>query len=316
MKRFFYIVLTILTFFPAYAQQPTFDIVPLGVYGGTDEGNLSAYLIGQHNKNEFICFDAGTVGTGIKKAIELKTFTTTQSDVLKNYIKGYFITHGHLDHNSGLIINSPSDAKKPIYGFDFVIDIYKKHYFINDTWINFANEGQTPILNKYQYIYLKQKQTIALQNTNLEATAYELDHVKPYRSSAALIHDKNKNYILYLSDTGADRVEKSSQLKTLWKDVAPLIKKDKLKAILIEVSFPNSQPEHLLFGHLTPELLQEELASLAKFTGKKALKNLNIIVTHIKPEGENEQIIKTELFETNPFDVNYIFPEQGKKISL
>ena len=48
---------------------------------------------------------------------------------------------------------------------------------------------------KYQYIYLKQKQTIALQNTNLEATAYELDHVKPYRSSAALIHDKNKNYI-------------------------------------------------------------------------------------------------------------------------
>ncbi|UYW02333.1 3',5'-cyclic-nucleotide phosphodiesterase [Flavobacterium agricola] len=299
-----------------FAQTPSFDIVPLGVYGGGLEGNLSAYLIGEHNANEFICFDAGTVGSGIKKAVENKTFTTTEADVLQNYIKGYFITHGHLDHNSGLIINSPSDAKKPIYGFDFVIDIYKDHYFINSTWINFANDGQTPILNKYQYHYLTAKKPVALQNTKLTATPFVLDHVKPYKSSAALIADANQNYVLYLSDTGADRLEKSEQLKNLWQYVAPLIKNKQLKAILIEVSFPNAQPEHLLFGHLTPNLLQEELASLAQFTGKKALKNLNVIITHIKPEGDNEAVIQQELLAKNPYHVHYIFPKQGEKISL
>jgi len=299
-----------------FAQKPVFDVVPLGVYGGAIEGNLSAYLIGENNTNAFICFDAGTVGTGIKVAIEKQTFLTTQADVLQNYIKGYFITHGHLDHNSGLIINSPSDAPKPIYGFDFVIDSYKKHYFINDTWINFANQGEAPILGKYQYQYVTEGQAIPLQNTNLTATPFVLDHVKPYKSSAILVTDPEQNAILYLSDTGADRVEKSDQLKKLWKHIAPLIKTKKLKAILIEVSFPNSQPEHLLFGHLTPNLLQEELASLAKFSGNKALENLNVIITHIKPEGTNEMLIHQELLNNNPFQVNYIFPKQGEKISL
>jgi cAMP phosphodiesterase len=316
MKRILALLTVIGTFHINFAQNKSFDIVPLGVYGGGLEGNLSAYLIGESNKNSFVCFDAGTIGSGIKVAVEKGTFLVSENEVLKNYIKAYFITHGHLDHNSGLIINSPADAKKPIYGFDFVINIYKDHYFINDTWINFANEGQTPILNKYNYNYLTKGLPVTIPDTELTITPFELDHVAPYKSSAALIQNSVDNYVLYLSDTGADRIEGGSQLDSLWQTIAPIVKANKLKALMIEVSFPNKQQEHLLFGHLTPKLLQEELASLSKYTGVKALKNLNIIVTHIKPENTNEQVIISELQNYNPFKVNYIFPKQGEKISL
>lgn len=316
MKRLLFAIIFLNFFTCVFAQKKAFDIVPLGVYGGSLEGNLSAYLIGEFNTNQYVCFDAGTIGSGIKAAIQKGTFLTTETDVLKNYIKAYFITHGHLDHNSGLIINSPTDAKKPIYGFNFVIDIYKNHYFINDTWINFANEGQSPILNKYTYKYLSEGIPVTIPNTGLTVTPFVLDHVKPYQSSAALIKNDANSYVLYLSDTGADRIEQSEQLKKLWQNIAPLVKNKQLKAIMIEVSFPNSQPEHLLFGHLTPNLLQEELTSLSNFTDKKALKNLNIIVTHIKPEGTNEAIIQQELKQNNLYKVNYIFPKQGEKISL
>jgi cAMP phosphodiesterase len=316
MKRCLVILITCFYSVIIPAQNKTFDIVPLGVYGGGLEGNLSSYLIGESNKNNFVCFDAGTIGSGIKAAVEKGTFLVSENEVLKNYIKAYFITHGHLDHNSGLIINSPADIKKPIYGFDFVINIYKDHYFINDTWINFANEGQPPILNKYNYNYVTKGVPTTISDTQLTITPFELDHVAPYKSSAALIQNSSGDYVLYLSDTGADRIEGGNQLDTLWQTIAPIVKANRLKALMIEVSFPNKQPEHLLFGHLTPKLLQEELASLSKYTGTKALKNLNVIVTHIKPEGTNEQTIVSELQNDNSFKVNYIFPKQGEKITL
>lgn len=41
--------------------------------------------------------DAGTVRAGIDKAIEKGVFSVSNETVLKDYIKGYFISHGHLD---------------------------------------------------------------------------------------------------------------------------------------------------------------------------------------------------------------------------
>jgi cAMP phosphodiesterase len=42
---------------------------------------------------------------------------------LKDYIKAYFVSHGHLDR-LGLIINSPADSKKNIYVIPFVKNIF------------------------------------------------------------------------------------------------------------------------------------------------------------------------------------------------
>ncbi|MDR2270006.1 MAG: 3',5'-cyclic-nucleotide phosphodiesterase [Sphingobacterium sp.] len=310
------IVLSLLGLFISIASQAQhFDLVPLGIYGGEQEDNLSAYLVGTPKDTAFLCLDAGTINTGIRRAIQLKSLHGSEEAILHNQIKGYFISHGHLDHLSGLIINSPVDSKKNIFAIAPVLQILQNHYFINDTWINFADQGQKPILGKYHYNELQEGIELGAPNTPFFLTAFELSHVNPYKSSAVLLR-RQDHYLLYLGDTGADRIEKTDRLDYLWKTIAPLIKKGQLNTILIEVSFPNNQAENLLFGHLTPRLLLEELNKLKEKLGQNDLKDLTIVVTHRKPTRNNPEIIKQELLESNPLKVNYIFPEQGKKISL
>ena len=297
------------------ASAQNIQIVPLGVYGGSNESNLSSYLIGEETTNSYLALDAGTILSGINKAIEKGTFEEQNNKILKNYIKGYFISHGHLDHLSGMIINSPEDSNKPIYGISETISVLKNKYFTNDAWANFANEGESPILNKYYYKYAKIGMPFTIEGTNFTGTIYELSHVNPLKSSAILV-ENGSNAVLYFGDTGADRIEKTQNLSTIWKAISPKIKSGKLKTMMLEVSFPNSQPEKLLFGHLTPKLMNEELGELAKEVGKSRLKGLTIIVTHIKPKDDYEQKIKDELLKDNPYNINYIFPQQGERIIL
>ncbi|WP_430615268.1 3',5'-cyclic-nucleotide phosphodiesterase [Flavobacterium sp. JP2137] len=294
----------------------SFELVPLGVYGGGDESNLSAYLIGEPGRNEFLSLDAGTIRAGIRVALAQKTFDTTEETVLKSYIKGYFISHGHLDHVAGLIINSPDDSKKNIYAFDDLIDLFKKHYFTNGTWSNFANEGDGPILNKYRYISLEKGRKQPIENTALSVEPFELSHGEYSKSAAVFVENSQGDVVLYLGDTGADRIEKSEKLALLWQRAAALIQSKKLKAVMIEVSFPNSQPETALYGHLTPRLLQEELQSLENLAGKGSLSQFKIIVTHLKPGGNQIELIKGELEANNELGVDYHFPKQGERLLL
>lgn len=309
------IILSLLLLSTSITFGQKLEIIPLGIYGGGDESNLSSYLIGVENKNSYLALDAGTIHSGINKAIAEKTFTVDSSTVLKEYIKGYFISHGHLDHLSGLIINSPEDSTKPIYALPFVIDIFKNNYFANASWVNFGNEGEKPILGKYKYSRINPTQSFAIENTTLSAEVFELSHVNPQLSSAILIKN-NDEYVLYFGDTGSDRVEKTTKLNYIWEYITPLVINKNLNTILIEVSFPNSQPEDKLFGHLTPKLLNEELGNLAKYVGAEKLKNLNIVVTHLKPNGTAVDIIKKELSENNTYQVNFIFPVQGQRVNL
>lgn len=309
------IILSLLLLSSTFCLSQKLEVIPLGVYGGGDESNLSSYLIGVEHTNSYLALDAGTIHSGINKAIDQKTFTVDNQTVLRDYIKGYFISHGHLDHLSGLIINSPEDISKPIYALPFVIDIFKNNYFTNASWANFGNEGEKPILGKYSYNRVKPSQPFNIENTTLSAEVFELSHVNPQLSSAILVKN-NDEYILYFGDTGADRVEKTTKLNYIWEYVSPLIINKNLKTILIEVSFPNSQAEDKLFGHLTPKLLNEELGNLVKYVGKENLKDLNIVITHLKPSGTAVSAIKKELAEDNVYSVNYIFPKQGERITL
>jgi cAMP phosphodiesterase len=314
MRKIFLLITSLI--FQQFSAQ-NLEVIPLGVYGGIDESNLSSYLVGVKKNNSYLALDAGTLTSGIKRAIALDSFDTiTDSQlILKNYIKGYFISHGHLDHVSGLIINSPEDSSKPIYGLTSTLDILKEKYFVNGSWSNFANEGEEPILGKYKYRKITPLQFFPVENTALIAEIFELSHVNPQKSSAILIKYRDE-YILYFGDTGADRIEKTNNLDIIWKHITPLVINKNLQAILIEVSFPNQQPEEKLFGHLTPSLLNEEFTKLADYVGKENLEGLNVIITHLKPSSNQMEIIKQELLTNNIFNLNYIFPEQGKKISF
>ncbi|MDA9555416.1 3',5'-cyclic-nucleotide phosphodiesterase [Pelobium sp.] len=311
-KKLYFTALIICSFLSVNAQT-VFKVVPLGVLGGSDESNLSAYMLAPKNSSHYVCLDAGTLKAGINKAVNKKIFRSTAEQILKDSIKGYLISHGHLDHLAGLVLNSPDDSAKPIYAANYVLDVFKKHYFSWDSWANFGSEGEKPILSKYQYVSLTPGKEQVLQNTEMYVNAFPLSHSEPYQSTAFLVRYQ-QNYLLYLGDTGSDSIEKSQKLDSLWRFIAPMIQSKALKAIFIETSFPNSQPDKSLFGHLTPKLLMQEMAHLSKYTGEAALKNFNLVVTHVKPNGNHIQEIKTEIKDLNTLKFNLIFPEQGQKL--
>jgi cAMP phosphodiesterase len=271
-------------------------------------------MLAANGTNNYICLDAGTLHYGIKKAIESKAFSAPPETVLRQYIKGYFISHAHLDHLAGLIINSPDDSTKNIYGLQSTLETLKTHYFTWASWANFADQGETPALKKFHYQVLNPGNETAIDNTDMKVQAFPLSHSN-LTSTAFLVHSNNA-YVLYLGDTGPDEIEKSQNLQNLWQTITPLIKNKQLKAIMIEVSFPNEQPDKTLFGHLTPNWFMVEMNKLAALTGKEKLKGLNIVVTHLKPPVSNMSKIKTQLRAQNKLQLNLVYPEQGKPLNF
>lgn len=296
-------------------QKASFQVVPLGIKGGIDEKNLSAYLLAPINTKDYICLDAGTVNAGIEKAIENKVFKVSTSDVLRKYIKGYLISHAHLDHVSGLIINSPADSSKTVYATDKCMQMMENHYFNDQTWANFGDAGVGFPLKKYHFQTLNIDEETPLTNTTMTVKAFPLSHVNPFESTAFLIKN-NEDYALYLGDTGPDAVEKSNDLRDLWTAIASLVKSKQLKGIFIEVSFPNEQPDKFLFGHLTPNYLMQEMHVLEELAGKDTLKGFKIIITHLKPPTKNIIKIKEQIKNQNDLGLKIIYPEQGKRFEL
>jgi 3',5'-cyclic-nucleotide phosphodiesterase len=296
-------------------QKASFQVVPLGIKGGIDEKNLSAYLLAPINTKDYICLDAGTVNAGIEKAIENKVFKVSTSEVLRKYIKGYLISHAHLDHVSGLIINSPADSSKTVYATDKCMQMMENHYFNDQTWANFGDAGVGFPLKKYHFQTLNIGEEIPLTNTTMKVKAFPLSHVNPFESTAFLIKN-GEDYALYLGDTGPDAVEKSNDLRDLWTAIAPLVKSKQLKGIFIEVSFPNEQPDKFLFGHLTPNYLMQEMHVLEELAGKDTLKGFKIIITHLKPPTKNITKIKEQIKNQNDLGLKIIYPEQGKRFEL
>ena len=315
-KYAFIILMGLLTPFFSIAQDKpnSFRIVPLGVLGGIDESNLSAYMLAAKGSNNYICLDAGTMHYGLQKAVDNKVFSLSAEKVLKQYIKGYFISHAHLDHIAGLIINAPDDSTKNIYGLQSTLETIKTHYFTWASWANFADQGEAPALKKYHYKELVPGNETAIENTDLKVQVFPLSHSN--LTSTAFLVNSNNAYILYLGDTGADEIEKSNNFQNMWQAIAPLVKSRRLKAIMIEVSFPNEQPDKTLFGHLTPHWLMVELDKLAALTGVNAMKGLNVVVTHLKPPTASIAKIKIQLKAANKLQLNLIYPQQGKALNF
>jgi cAMP phosphodiesterase len=295
--------------------QPGFTVIPLGVRGGLDESNLSAYLVAAKGNADYICLDAGTLYSGIRKAIDDGTLPGPISATLRSRIKAYFISHPHLDHVAGLIINSPDDTAKNIYGLPFCLKVLQEKYFSWQSWANFGDAGERPQLKKYHYVAMTPGVATPIDQTTFTVTAFPLSHGAPYESTAFLVANGDAS-LLYFGDTGADSLEHSDRMHKVWEAVASLIRTGRLKAVFIEVSFPNEQPAASLFGHLTPALLFRELQDLANLTGKPALKALPIVITHRKPVGDNEERIRNQLLARNPLDVKLIFPEQGRRLDF
>jgi 3',5'-cyclic-nucleotide phosphodiesterase len=301
-----------------------FDLVVLGALGGIQDGNLSASLIHPHGDDRAVTCDAGTLVNGLRVADEKGAFASVvvPADsalsrigfVLTDRIKGYLISHAHLDHVAGLIVASPDDSKKPIYALPSVGADLIETYFNWRAWPNFSDRGKAPQLKKYAIEELKPGAATPLAGTAMTVTAFPLSHGG--MESTAFLVESGGDGILCFGDTGPDTVEKGTRLGDVWTAVAERVRQKRLKAIVIEVSYASDRPDNLLFGHLTPRWLLQELRALDKLAGGSALKDLPVVVSHIKYALTREQPQKQllqELEAGNDLGVRFVVPEQGSR---
>lgn len=295
---------------------PAFTVVPLGVRGGLDEGNLSAYLVAPAGSPAYVCLDAGSLRTGLEKALASRALVGTSPDaVLRQQVKAYLLSHAHLDHVAGLLLNAPDDAPKSIYGLASCLQILQNDYFNWRAWPNFGNGGAAPALGKYQLQPLVPGSALGLPGTALQVQVFPLSH-GPGTESAAFLLQSGGHYLLYLGDTGADELEHSQRLHELWQAVAPLVRAGQLHGIFLEASYPNEQPETQLFGHLTPRRLWQELAALGQLASPEALRRVPLVITHRKPPARQEAAIAQQLAAGNALNMKLVYPVQGQRLAL
>ena len=124
-----------------------FTVIALGTAGGIDEDNLSAYLLAPRGSTDFVALDAGTLMAGLRKANAMGSLSgmgqpadsrlSPEAFVLQKRIRAYLVSHAHLDHLMGLVINSPDDEAKDILGTDATIDTIRDHVFNWRLWPGF-----------------------------------------------------------------------------------------------------------------------------------------------------------------------------------
>ncbi len=309
-------------------HKPAFELVVLGDKGGIQDGNLSAFLLRALGEQTYISLDAGTLVNGITIAHQKNAFSdltlvqdpqwNTTGTILRHHVKGYLISHGHLDHVAGLLISSPEDSAKPIYALPSVNQTLLDSYFNWQAWANFTNKGLPPRLNQYQLVDLIPQQSQSIADTSLKVTAFSLSH--PLESTAFVI-EKDQDVLVYLGDTGPDHVEKQGKLKALWQYLAEQLKEKHLRALVIEVSFANQRPDSLLFGHLTPKWLIQELTQFhTLIEDKSKIKDLQVIISHIKYTMKNgpdpKEQIRQQLDQANSLGFKFVLVTQGQRLHL
>jgi len=300
-----------------------FEVVALGVDGGVRDGNLTSYLLRADGDPTYLALDAGSLLPGIAQGLERGSFpeATPQAAaplspagyVLKKLIGAVFVSHPHLDHVAGLAIAAPADAPKRLYGLATTLDALVASLFDGTLWANFTDRGG---LGLYRLQPLEPGRPVTLAPTRLTGRAYPLPHAGG--TSSMLLVTSGDHAFAYLGDTGPDEVERSTRLVEAWKALAPLAAARRLKGLIVEVSYPNAQPDDRLYGHLTPRWLLAELKKLeARAGGPGALKGLPVVVSHVKPSldagVDPETAILKQLNEGNDLGVVFVRLRQGER---
>ena len=315
------------------AERPAFDVVVLGDAGGLAEDDLTSFLVFPAGGDAGVALDAGTLHVGIRMALTKGAFAslpldaggelTPEGQVLQKHVRAYLVSHAHLDHVAGLVLNSTDDTAKPILALPSTLDVLREHVFNWQLWPNFTTEGKAPALSRYTLVPLASGETREIPGTSFRVTAFPLSHGGAAESTAFLVESGGQS-LLYLGDTGPDAVEGKGRLRALWTRVAPLVREKKLRAIFLEASYPSDRPDEKLYGHLTPRWVNAELGVLASLVDAadpaNALRGLPVVITHVKPslargESPRERVAR-ELRDANPYGVRFVLATQGEKLVL
>ncbi|KAJ5704028.1 hypothetical protein N7493_011166 [Penicillium malachiteum] len=163
---------------------PSFQVIVLGPTGGPREDAVTGILVRSTSTNwtrgSVIAVDAGTMLAGIARLLEPhiptakngrtgtvlkegpfkglklphKSAQANAAHVFRDIIGGFFITHPHLDHVSGLAMNTPiieaGNGPKAVSALPSVLAALKNHVFNDVIWPNLSDEDGGAGLLTYQ----------------------------------------------------------------------------------------------------------------------------------------------------------------------
>ena len=224
----------------------------IGCHGGeTPKHRTSAFVV-----DDRVAIDAGSLTSGM----ELKAQAA---------LEAVLVSHAHLDHIRDLSTIADNRCQMGcapliVAGTRATLGVLKKHFFNNLVWPDFST---IPSKRKPAIRYLELKSEKPTMVAGYEVTAIPVSHT--IDCSAFTVRGPHGT-LAYSGDTGpTDR---------LWQ---VLNETDDLKALLMEVSFPNEQARLARdSGHHTPETLGRDMKKLIRRA------ELPTLLYHIKPTFE------------------------------
>ena len=221
----------------------------VGCHGGeTPKHRTSAFVL-----DERLAIDAGSLTSGLDLKMQYE-------------LEAVLVSHAHLDHIRDLATIADNRAQhgcKPllVVGTIPTLDILKRHFFNGLIWPDFT---AIPTKKQPTIQYKVLKPEVRVEVAGFGVRAIEVTHTI---DTCAFIIDRGGISVAYSGDTGpTDR---------LWEC---LNEEKDLRALLMEVSFPNEQQKlATVSGHHTPQTLLPDLKKLTR------PQDVPTLLYHIKP---------------------------------
>ena len=241
-------------------------------------------------------------------------------------VTAYLITHPHLDHLAGLIINSSQKfgSYKRLVGFEKTLKGIELAFggLLWPALASWSNCGG--LVERLQYLQVEPfaKFDIPTPKTLFKCVPFPVSHgtiglVADARTHAYLQVEKDPNEVydsiayfvelnyerspksfLFWGDVEPDAISTLPRNKPVWIEAAKRFVLGELQWIWIECSYMNARPNNLLFGHFKPDLLIDELETLAivveKFRQMPEEELRNINATEFSVDGCTNQANKDE----------------------
>ena len=207
-------------------------------------------------------------------AIDAGALTSSLSQSDQQKLKAVLVTHQHYDHMRdipALGINfSLHEASLDIYGAKAVYDVLATHLLNDVVYPNFFNKPETKPSLRFTEMEPGKPVTVAgYMVLNVPVT-----HAFPTTGYQVTAADGKK--VFYSGDTGPS-------LADAWRQISPDL-------LIIEVTMLNKWREFALqTGHLTAELLKQELESFREIKGYLP----QVVLVHMNPL--DEKVIKSEV---------------------
>ncbi|CAE6409678.1 unnamed protein product [Rhizoctonia solani] len=231
----------------------------------------------------------------------LPTNPIDKAHVVFTHLKAYLISHAHLDHCASLIISSGSlpGPTRHILGAQSVLEDLERYIWRpGKCWPRIVGWEQSDSSSNTAGGILRALKLTSSENNNkgdrdeeylpigaglddLSVRVVPVSHGCTYTSSAFFIrHVRTRHEFLFFGDVEADPLPLGSSptsssnspvlnsparplLLPIWTHTAHLFTSNRLRALLIECSYPAGRPESQLFGHLSVEGLRKEIKVLA-----------------------------------------------------